>query len=49
MDEPKEITITDAVLQWTEIAQLPDAVHFGQYVKELEAKGYKIIYSGDEQ
>lgn len=47
-DERKEITISEAVVQWGAISQLPNAMHFGQYVKDLETKGYKILYSEDQ-
>lgn len=48
MDEEKIITIDEAIAQWSKISQLPQAVYFGQYIKELEDKGYKIKYSGDK-
>ena len=48
MDEEKKITIYEAEQQWYKIADTSD-IHFGQYVKELESKGYKIVYSGDNE
>lgn len=47
-DKGLTLTIEEVALQWGEISQLPKAMHFGQYVKMLESKGYTILYSGDK-